>query len=438
MKKLFSKPPEPKEPQSSVAQSQEALELARQLAQHPAVQNLFSAGMPRSRRETLPPDRNDRVVWASGTSKYDLNDHVPAPKTPNEGQKGLDATIAFLQKALEKEDRPAVRAPAGAAFQEALGIHPVWGQYPAYLRPKSPDQMNDINVLRKAQSWQRRKESLPPLDENQPRRIADLPEEKRPKIYRPIKCQTCKDQKVICRGWRNEYRRHIVPCPDCVVKERGRRTRCAINHRWSIDKQYQKIANMQWISGRSGTFAADQARAAQQQIIQEMPSQRTLFLYGVVGVGKSRLLAEIALVARQRGLSSILKTANRIKNIIQNFPLQDDPPAVRAEKQRLLTLASEDLRKADVLLIDELDDVTGRYFQGELLDILSHRIAHGLTTCFAANASKYERRNQNGEVLSVNFTLDFLSDPIKDRLLARGNLHINMCKDKGLRNFVGV
>ena len=311
MKKIFSKPPEPKEPQSSVAQSQEALELARQLAQHPAVQKLFSAWTSRYASSTARP--NDRYVWATGTSKYDRPADMSAMETPNEGTS--DEVIAFLHKALEKEILLIAPKPTGVAFQKALADHSMWGQYPIHLRPKSPEQMNDINLLRKAQSWQRRKELLPPLDENHPRRVTDLPEEERPKIYRPIKCQTCQDQKVICRGWLDKYRRHIVPCPDCIVKERERRKKVVINHYWRIDELNQELANMPWINGRIGAVAADRARAAQQQIMEEMPSRRTLFLYGVASVGKSRLLAEIALVARQRGLSSILKTAKRIKEI---------------------------------------------------------------------------------------------------------------------------
>ena len=437
MKKLFpdSTPPR-NDTKDTVASSQEALELARQLAHHPAVKTLFAAGGP----EQASTDRaHRRPIWSSATSKYDRSDQLPKIQVPNEGTKGLDATIAFLQNALQKDDRlsPAPN-PSGQAFREALASHPMWGQYPIYLRPKSPDQMNDIHLLRQAQNWQRRRERLPAGNKDRPRRVADLPEEKRPKIYRAIACQTCQDQQVICLGWLNEYRRHIVPCPDCVIKARERRMKEAINRRWQIDEQNLKLTKMTWINNRIGAVATDEARAAQQEIIRQMPSQKTLFLYGVASVGKTRLLAEIALVARQRGLSSILKTTKRIQEIIQDFPLQDDPPLLRAEKQRRLTQARQDLKNVDVLLIDELDDVTGRYFQGELLEILNHRLGNELTTCFAANARKYERRNQNGEVVSRNYTLDFLTDPIRERLLAKGTLHVNLCQDKPLRNFVGV
>ncbi len=402
MKKLFSDPPTPTASvKEATGGSQEALDLARQLAHHPAVKKLFSKGAQNGSRTTL---RRNRPILSSATSKYDRSDDYPTIRTPNEGTKGLDITVAFLQSALQRESRrESAPKPTGQAFREALANHPTWGQFPIHLRPKSSEQMNDIHLLRQAQSWQRRQECSPPLDAHQPRRVADLPVEKRPKIYRAIKCQTCQDQKTICRGWLNEYRRHIVPCPDCVIKEKERVLKQAINQRWQISFQNLKLANMTWIDNRIGAVAADDARAAQQEIIGEMPSQKTLFLYGVSSVGKSRLLAEIALVARQRGLSSIFETAKGIKEIIQDFPLQDDPPLLRAEKQRQLKQTRQDLKNADVLLIDELDDVTGRYFQGELLEILNHRLGHGITTCFAANSKKYERRNQNGEVVSLNY-----------------------------------
>lgn len=435
MKKLFSDPPTPSVKEAAGG-SQEALDLARQLAHHPAVKKLYSAGAQNGRRTTL---RGNRPILSSATSKYDRSDDMRSAEVPNEGTKGLDITVAFLQNALQRESRTeSAPKPTGQAFRKALDSHSTWGQFPIHLRPKSSEQMNDIQLLRQAQSWQRRQERLPPLDAHQPRRVADLPLIKRPKIYRGITCQTCQDQKTLCRGWLNEYRRHIVPCPDCVIKKKERTMKQAINQRWYIDKQNLKLAQMAWINNRMGAVATDEARAAQQEIIKKMPSQKTLFLYGVASVGKTRLLAEIALVARQRGLSSILKTAKRIQEIIQDFPLQDDPPLLRAEKQRRLTQARQDLKNVDVLLIDELDDVTGRYFQGELLEILNHRLGNGLTTCFAANAKKYERRNQNGEVVSRNYTLDFLTDPIKERLFAKGTLHVNLCQDKPLRHFVGV
>lgn len=399
------------------------------------MKNLF----PNERGESTGMSLAGNNSYIRAISKYDSTDEVPRRCAPSEGTKESERCIAFLQRALLRDDRVSpVPKPSGQEFREALGSHPMWGQYPIHLRPKSPDQMNDIHLIRQAQSWQRRREREPALDANLARRVADLPEEARPKIYRAIKCQTCQDHKTLVRGWLNEYRRHIVPCPDCVVKEKERRTKEAINQRWQIDQQNLKLANMTWIDNRIGAVAADNARAAQQEIISQMPSQKTLFLYGVSSVGKSRLLAEIALVARQRGLSSILRTAKRIQDIIQDFPLQNDPPLLRAEKQRQLTQARLDLKNVDVLLIDELDDVTGRYFQGELLEILNHRLGNGLTTCFAANSKKYERRNQNGEVVSRNYTLDFLTDPIRERLFAKGALHVNLGQDKPIRGFVGV
>lgn len=434
MKKLFSEPPAPVTG-SSMAQSQDALELARRLSHHPAVTKLFVGS--RNTRDSSPA--RNRPLVSSAMSKYDRSDDMPRTVVPNEGTKGLDITVAFLQNALRRGDRPEYEPkPTGQAFREALDSHPTWGQYPIHLRPKTSEQMNDIHLLRKAQSWQRRKENSPPAGDDHPKRVADLPAEKRPKVYRTIRCQTCQDHKTLVRGWINEYRRAIVPCPDCVIKENERLRSEAINQRWKLKKQDIKLANMAWINSRIGAVAADRARTAQQEIMQEMPSQKTLFLYGVSSVGKSRLLAEIALVARQRGLSSVLRTAKQIQEIIQNFPLQDDPPLLRSEKQRKLKLARQDLKNADVLLIDELDDVTGRYFQGELLEILNHRLGNDLTTCFAANSKKYERRNQNGEVIYQNYTLDFLSDPIKQRLTAKGALHINLCEDKPIRGFVGI
>ena len=139
MKKLFpdSAPPR-NDTKDTVASSQEALELARQLAHHPAVKTLFAAGGPEQASMA-----HTRPIWSSATSKYDRCDQIPSAKTPNEGTEGLDTTMAFLQNALQKDDRlSTVPKPSGQAFREALASHPMWGQYPIYLRPKSPDQMN--------------------------------------------------------------------------------------------------------------------------------------------------------------------------------------------------------------------------------------------------------------------------------------------------------
>ncbi len=343
-----------------------------------------------------------------------------------------------FDKAAEEKPLPSMfesfSAKGGEALQKALAIHPVWNRFPEQDRPRKYADMNNVLFLRNAESKKRLREGQPILwPKNHPTSLNELAKSQWPVEYRleSEKCETCKGQEIVAIGLlevnRSHKRYRWQPCPDCAKPKRLARERSGLNHRWPISQEYLELLSHEWMNSSSRVPNAQSARYLQQQVIGDMGKVRqTLFLYGIPGVGKSRLMAEIATEARQRNLSSIMRTAEDLRRIIQNFPNHGDSDSERDRKQKRITIARDDLRTADVLIIDELDDARGPAIQAEFLDILKTRNGKGLTTCFAGNIWK------------GNDKLGFLSDPIKDRILISSDaLHCEM-KGRSMRDLVGL
>lgn len=202
-------------------------------------------------------------------------------------------------------------------------------------------------------------------------------------------------------------------CPACLVRAEERRKkqlRDDINRRWVIPQFFHDLVSRPWLE-RDNAPASKAARAMQQKIMAGMPSSVTLFLFGQPGVGKTRLMAEIVIEARKRGLSSIMKTSEELRNIIHNY-------ADGTEERR--ALAMQHLRSVDVLGIDEIEHALGKATAETILELVSHRISVGLTT-----------------LINGNEALDKLPAPLVDRLRAKGNLAVNMMGDPSARPLFG-
>ncbi len=326
-------------------------------------------------------------------------------------------------------------AKSGEALQKALATHPVWGKFPEQDRPRRSTDMTNRLLLRQAQSKKRLREGQPKAWwGNNPTSLADLPKHLWPpdwvKLAAP-ECQTCKGLEAVAVGLReyspNGKRYNWRKCPDCAKKKKQARKRAQINHRWPISDEYMDLLKHSWMDSTSRVPNAQEARRLQQQVIESLGDGRqTFFLYGIPGVGKSRLMVEIVHLARQKGKSSIMRTAEELRRIIQDFPISSDSDSERDTKQKRIALARDDLRAADVLVIDELDDARGPAIQGEFLEILKTRNGKGLTTCFTANI----RSGQN--------KLGFLSAPIKDRIVVSADaLHCELT-GQSMRDLVGL
>jgi DNA replication protein DnaC len=313
---------------------------------------------------------------------------------------------------------------AGKPFQESLESHSYWGRFPSRWRPKGTAEISDRGLMSRAEGWLTRQQIISDANPNPPiLKLANVPVHLWPPEYQQ-KCQRCDGLgSIITKRWQagHTIKRVTELCPDCEFPRRQQEKRLNINQRWPLLKGTEDFSKKRWLKKLPDSTPAMQiSRRAQREIIKEMPTGKTLFLYGKAGVGKTRLLAEIATAARPK-LSAIFRTIENIRSIVQNFPASNDAPQVKAEKQRRLALASKDLRDCDVLIIDELDDAIGSAIWKTLLDILSHRMSSGLTTCFAANGSPQK----------------YLTSAIKSRLFADGNLTVNLLKETDKRRHLG-
>lgn len=243
--------------------------------------------------------------------------------------------------------------------------------------------------------------------------------------FMPPACRRCHDTgqvRLELDGSFAGYR----PCPGeqmngCAFQaRRAAEIGAAINKRWPISPFELELATMEWQDERPGAPGAKVAREQQQAFMEQMPSARTLFLFGPPGVGKTRLLSEVAVVARPRGLSSILRSADHIRRILQDFPHKNDEDGVRAYKQRRLDVAWSDLTTADVLCIDEVDHAAGGAIYENLLELLNRRIAAGKSTAIAGNEG-----------------IERLGGPVISRLTARGNFAANLQGDSDARRVMG-
>lgn len=324
-------------------------------------------------------------------------------------------------------------AKSGEALQKALAAHPIWGKFPEQDRPRISRDMTNRLLLREAQSKKRLREGQPKTwPTNHPTSLADLPKHLWPPDWvTGEECQTCKGLLAVpvsvLEYGPNGKRYNFRPCPACAKPRKEKKKRMVINHRWPISREYIDLLKHPWMDSSSRVPNAQEARRLQQQVIRHMGDRtQTLFLYGVPGVGKSRLMVGIANLARKKGLSSIMRTAEELRRIIQDFPTSSDSDSIRDEKQKRISIARDDLRAADVLIIDELDDARGPAIQAEFLDILKTRLGQGLTTCFTANVWASQNK------------LGFLSDPIKDRIVISADaLHCELT-GRSMRDLVGL
>ena len=211
-------------------------------------------------------------------------------------------------------------------------------------------------------------------------------------------CPTCGGALFVVPADAPRHARRSIPCPACYqaraqqrAAERAAALIGQINHRWPLPKSTPALAASPWLARPAddvGAVPAARARAAQQLILGEMPSARSLFLYGEPGNGKTRLLAELAVVARERGLSSILRTGEQLREVLHAFPHESERGAARERKERALEMARDHLRHCHLLCLDELDNTSGiadGSMSRLILDILNWRYDHGLTTAVAAN-----------------------------------------------------
>ncbi len=365
-----------------------------------------------------------------------------APDRKQDALLALSETKEFkrqeaFDKAVEGKTLPSLfvkfSAKGGEALQKALAIHPVWREFPEQDRPRRYSDMTNCLFLRQAESKKRLRDGQPKAWwADHPTSLADLPKHLWPPDWvAASECKTCKGLEAVAVGLRehspNSKLYNWRKCPDCAKKKKQAQKRGQINHCWPISDEYMDLLKHSWMDSTSRVPNAQEARRLQQQVIGEMGHTRqTFFLYGIPGVGKSRLMVEIATIARQKGKSSIMRTAEELRRIIQNFPMDSDSDSERDRKQKRIALAYDDLRAADVLVIDELDDARGPAIQGEFLDILKTRNGKGLTTCFTANI----RSGQN--------KLGFLSAPIKDRIVVSADaLHCELL-GRSMRDLVGL
>lgn len=280
-----------------------------------------------------------------------------------------------------------------------------WQDLPKRMQPKSLDEAIRAEFRNMRAMYRRQKEH------NEPLYWPETPAE-----FRGPDCFTCNDTRWVKVGeanWQTLY----GPCPSCkALAQQEARER--LNRRWPLSAWEEREARKAW-DLRPDAPRGVTARNKQQAFLKRLPSSQTLFLSGPAGTGKSRLGVEVAVCARDRNLSSIYRTGERLRAILQAFPHKDDEPEVKAAKEKRLETANSDLRAADVLVIDEADHAAGPAIQETYLELLNFRIGIGLSTVFIANDHTK------------------LQEPVLSRLRAHNNLWADLSGDRDARPLLG-
>lgn len=227
-------------------------------------------------------------------------------------------------------------------------------------------------------------------------------------------CDLCKGVRSLRAGYSGRVA-HYIPCPSCVEAEATHATlemRQTINQKWRMF-----IPSLKPFVNRPNAPMAMVARAAQQELISRMPEGISLLLIGDPGTGKTRLMSEIAYLARERGLGTIFKTLEFLRGTLQNFGGDGEE---RARNKTRRDTAWQHLLRADVLVIDEIDHAQGPAIHETLLEILNHRYDHNLTTVLGGNSDSD------------------LIPPVLSRLYAATNLHVDMTGDSDARELFGM
>jgi DNA replication protein DnaC len=178
-----------------------------------------------------------------------------------------------------------------------------------------------------------------------------------------------------------------VPCPSChdqwIEANRARE----MAPRWQLSAQEQATARKPFGRRRDYPIVEEAARRLSTFVanaIAGTPTHHYFTLDGTPGTGKSHLCLRAAFKASEVPVSVIYITGTALSEKLKDFGYKDwDTSRRDADTRR--GLAISDLTTARLVVLDEIDHITGDWTNDYLLEILNRRRRNNLATLLAGN-----------------------------------------------------
>lgn len=180
------------------------------------------------------------------------------------------------------------------------------------------------------------------------------------------------------------------PCRACKAREQQRRLGQRIASVWPLEANERafgqtplKLLPVSHHFPAAARAAHERALTLCKSFLRDLPDARTLALYGNPGAGKSHMFLRLHHLASAQGQSVIYVRAPALQQRLMSFnqptrERQAEADAARTDDLYLLT-------HADLLLVDEADDLRGPWMEKTLLELFNARLAGNRATAIAFN-----------------------------------------------------
>lgn len=253
---------------------------------------------------------------------------------------------------------------------------------------------------------------------------------KTPPPSAPPPCPTCRDLRFVRRDLQPTHPEFgkSIPCPTCHTTWMEATRAGEMAPRWHLTDEERTLARKSF--GRRAEYPiVEQAAHALSRFVANAlagtPKHYYFTLDGTPGTGKTHLCLRAALKASEVPVSVIYTTGTALSEKLHDFGYKDSDASRRdADERRRLVIS--DLTTARLLVLDEIDHITGDWTNDYLLEVLNRRRSRNLCTLLAGNNiyligrdSDRRRTTRNGEEVRLN------AAPVVSRLRGREGIWID-------------
>jgi hypothetical protein len=198
----------------------------------------------------------------------------------------------------------------------------------------------------------------------------------------PPQCPTCRDLRFVRRDLppaHPEFGKSI-PCPTCHTGWMETTRAQEMAPRWSLTDEERTLARKPFGRRAEYPIVEEAAHALSRFVagaIAGTPTHYYFTLDGTPGTGKTHLCLRAALKASEVPISVIYTTGTALSEKLHDFGYKDiDATRRDADERRRLVIS--DLTTARLLVLDEIDHITGDWTNDYLLEILNRRRSRNL------------------------------------------------------------